>query len=202
MKRARYKVGVLGTCAGGTSWATALLRGAGLDVGHENLQKSGHWFRDGIVCGQWVWKGRYYSRNAEYGWDNVSFDHVIRLARHPLLCSETLHAHTNPGGPWRHQDKQLRALRYWVLTHQEIDKWAPGLLLRVEGGRPHDEDWAPIASALELGEERPVEPPKNRMSGGRLPRLTWPQWRARDPEYAALGADLVRRLRLVEPRGA
>lgn len=199
MKKARYRVGGLGTFCGGTKWAAAVLVESGLDVGHECLEKPGRKYRDGIVCGFLVWRGRYYSRLHEWGWDNVHFDHVIRAVRHPLQSAQSLHTNVKDG-PWRHPDKLLQALRFWVATHEEIDRWHPGLILSV-GADPtrYEREWRDIKEALGLsGDDPPVVPPRGHKPNNRLPLLTWAQWTERDPEWAERGRLICRRLRLEE----
>lgn len=140
----RRKYGVLSTPCSGTTYITDAMNACGVDVLHE---KEG---TEGFVCGFLVWSGDVFQR--QWKWRDYTFDHVIRLVRHPLKCGETLPWFVKTEGPWSINSEPIRGgqvpwqkiasgLRRWVLTHERItDKWHPEEMLRM--GPQLAEDWA------------------------------------------------------------
>lgn len=190
-----YRIGAFGTPCGGTNYTAKVLQSAGLRVGHETLRDHG------IVCGFFLWgkkMGRIPNPN------DYTFDHIVRVIRHPLKVAETLPAFVwkrwnNTGTPWFMQDcpdPRLCALRFWVCTHEH--PWLEKAEYVVRIGTPETEnDLTALVHALEHRREHEAESPITKKK--RWEPLSWEGWKATDPDWAARGMDICQRFGL-EPK--
>lgn len=118
------KLVILGTPAGGTTFIQRIFKDLyGLRIGHETLRE------DGIVCGFGVWRN-WENRRI---WDKESTDPVrctARVIRNPVdvvpKLKNIMRGNREMNGvvqpcPWYHDDEDIRAFRYWTLTHERIE---------------------------------------------------------------------------------
>ena len=144
---------MIGAPRSGTHYTAAVLRRAGLDIGHEVVRD------DGTVSSLFVADDYYYpgqdpgGRRSEF-----AFDHVFHQTRHPLAAIASIAAFM-PITWWHWQEKHTgvsydlpplsRAARAWLGFNRLAEDADPELRFRVEA---LPEVWPEVASRLSLGE--------------------------------------------------
>jgi hypothetical protein len=154
----KAKANVMGTCRGGTTWFTLVLKRAGLKLEHEQMSQDG-----GGICSGFYWIDHDWYIGPHPGllsaWE---FERYYQLVRDPRYVAASLGCFYRPNhsiyewykslGVAMSGDKHVDALRCWLFTHSQIATLPVDLAWRLEDT---EQVWEVIAQDLNLN---PVMP--------------------------------------------
>lgn len=199
MTKYHKKLLALGCPKSGSRFLTAVLRGAGVKVGHEMFKRDGTVGMYFAVEDVW-YPGKHWTTDEEHPVEdetktrrsNFVFDKVFHFVRDPRMCIPSIGSTQFAPFNWCWQErhtgiscgmypKRLRAMKFWVAWNELIEKNEKiDLFFRVED---IDDVWPEICEQLGITDHAEVPPiPRDTGHDETGPRenkgMTWDEMKA------------------------